>query len=72
MVEKSDLEDAVYDTWADGSRAEDLVAPIKKELPLEYGDFRRWAEGLGLSIGDIAAWIDSSTHYSFATKGAVL
>ena len=37
-----------------------------------HADYRELVAGLGLSIGDIAAWIDSSTHYSFATKGAVL
>ena len=72
MVEKSKVENAIYNFWADNSRARDVAAAAKRELPLEYGVFLRWAEGSGLSIGDIEAWIASNTHYSSATNGSVL
>jgi len=72
MAEKWGVEDAVYNFGVDESRVEDVVAAIEKELPLEYGVFRRWAKGSCLSIGDVGTWVASSTHYPYATKGAVL
>lgn len=72
MVEKFEMENATYHIWEDAFRARGVAAATKKEAPLKYGVFCRWAEGSGSRVGNIEAWIASNTHYSSATKGSVL
>ena len=55
MTDSANVEDALYNIWPNDSRAREVAAAVKYELPDGFDIYRRWADGIGFTAADVAA-----------------